>query len=185
MFFTEGIGFGGEEDEVAAGQGFGVHCGIAVGSGQEVVETAAPKHVMDKGVAAGGHIGVAPDKVGGGERDGQGAKGIETLLYPVREGPGLRVAVGEAADGADHVERVGERFDVADPYGIAAGEVFDLLFVVLFLIGDDQVGFERVDYIGMDVLSAANAGLPSEPGSGMDTKFGNANDLVFEAKCVE
>ena len=159
--------------------------------GESISEAAAADHIVDKGVTSGGHIGVAPDKVGG-LRMGSGiigcgrrGKGVEPALYLFGEGPGLCVAVGEAADGADHVECVGERSYVADPYGVAGGEGLDLLPVVLFPVGEDEVGFECVDRSRMEVLCPADAGFCTKPGGRMDTKFGNADDFVFEAKCVE
>ena len=71
MFLFEWKGLGGEEEQLAARSALRV-CSLQFANGklrvpgfvdEDVVKAAPGKHIVDKGIAADGHIRVAPDEV--------------------------------------------------------------------------------------------------------------------------
>jgi len=187
MALAKGIGFGRKKDVevVVAGEACKIDGRIAVVAGEDVAITGIPEHVIDEGVAAGGHVWFAPDKICGGRRFGQNGQLPELAGDGVGEGQGLGTFVRELSDPVDHVEGIRQRFDIADPDGIARCEGFYLGMIVFLFVGDDQVRLERIDAGGVHGLCASDAGFVTKPCFGADAEFGDADDGVFQAKRIQ
>jgi len=118
---------------------------------------------------------------------GEGVNGrelSEIFLNLVGEGLCLPGAADDVTKTADHREGACQVMDIADPYGIAGGEGFDLFTNVLFLIGDDEVWLEGGYFFGADVFGAAYPGLGAKPVIGMDAEFGDADDFGVQPQGV-
>ncbi len=70
--------------------------------------------------------------------------------------------------------------DIADPDGVLGGQGFDLAAIVLFLVGDDQIGLEGGYLVRIDIFRSAYAGFLAEPGSGVNAEFGDSDDVGVE-----
>src|ERR1700735_5932930 len=66
--------------------------------------------------------------------------------------------------------------DVAGPYGISGCQCFDLVALVLFLVGDDEIGLECIYLVRIDTFRPADARFLLKPGGGVDAEFGDADD---------
>jgi len=153
--------------------------------------------LVDKGVASGGHPRVAPDEVGHAGAGGDHAGGLrrrgrdggvecgEAAGDVLSEGISRVRGAGDLADGADHGQGVRQCLYVADPNGITFGEDFDLGPFILFLVCDDQIGFERVDADRVDGFGAADAGFFAKPALRTGTEAGDADDGFLQSKTVE
>jgi hypothetical protein len=96
------------------------------------------------------------------------------------EGLGFGDPAHYFADGADHGQGVGEVADVADPHGVFCRQGFDLVAVILFFVGDDQIGVEAGYAIRSNLFGSADPGFFTEPGRRVDAKFGEADDVGSE-----
>lgn len=83
---------------------------------------------------------------------------------------------GEGADLADHVEGRGEIVYIAGPDRIFIAKGFYLVADIFFFGGEDEIGAEVVDDLGVDVFGTADAGFCAEPVIGMDAEFCDAGD---------
>jgi hypothetical protein len=180
MLITEGVGFGGEQDKVAIGQSGRLDDRIAGLGGEKIGEAAALEHFVDKGVTAGGHPWVAPDKICRAKGPGRGLEIGKGLFNISSEGLGFGGPVHYVSDGADHGQGVGEVADVADPHGVLCRQGFDLVAVILFFVGDDEIGLEGSYFARVDVFGSADPGFFMEPGSRVDAEFSDADDVGSE-----
>jgi hypothetical protein len=94
------------------------------------------------------------------------------------------MAAHDVANGPYHGEGVSQIMDIADPNGVAGGEGFDLFTVVLFLVGDNQIGLEFGDFFRADVFGAAYPGLRAKPVIGVDAEFGDTDDFGLQPQGV-